>query len=462
MLEKIYIYHTNDLHSHFENWPRIRKELQRRREIHEQRGESMFLFDVGDHVDRFHPYSEGTMGKGNVKLLNECGYDGVTIGNNEGITLSHEDLMELYREARFDCLVANLFFEDGSRPPWAKPYRLYETRRGTKIGVIGVTINYSNFYRPLHWVAGDPFAVLRKWLPFLKEQADLIVVLSHLGLSEDERIAQEFPEVDVVLGAHTHHVLERGKEIGQTLLCCTGKYGMNIGRVELAFDPEKRKPVRKRAMLIATEGLAEAEGEKRFVEQLEEDGKKLLSAPVAKLPARLKSDWFRETELNRLLCKALTEWCEAECAFINAGILLDDLPEGIVTEYDIHRICPHPINPCTVSMKGGALKEVLAQMAEDPYLTLALKGFGFRGEIFGKMIFDNIQISGKGASAEIRINGAEIEPERRYTVATLDMLAIARFYPPIMRAEKRFFLPEFIRDVLKWKLRTMFPLPEDD
>ncbi|MFP3472365.1 hypothetical protein R0J90_20130, partial [Micrococcus sp. SIMBA_144] len=65
-------------------------------------GESVYVFDIGDHVDRWHPLSEATLGLGNVELLNEAGYDAVTIGNNEGITLDYDDLNNLYKEAEFD------------------------------------------------------------------------------------------------------------------------------------------------------------------------------------------------------------------------------------------------------------------------------------------------------------------------------------------------------------------------
>ena len=59
---------------------------------HEAAGEAFYLFDIGDNVDRSHPFTEGTKGKGNIRLLNEAGYDAVTIGNNEGITMSKEAL----------------------------------------------------------------------------------------------------------------------------------------------------------------------------------------------------------------------------------------------------------------------------------------------------------------------------------------------------------------------------------
>ena len=33
----------------------------------------------------------------------------------------------------------------------------------------------------------------------------------------------------------------------------------------------------------------------------------------------------------------------------------------MVTKFDLHKICPHPINPCVVELTGAELKEVLAQ-----------------------------------------------------------------------------------------------------
>lgn len=67
MTEKLHIYHTNDLHSHFENWPKIVDYIQTQRQKHEEQGEEVLLFDLGDHVDRFHPISEATFGKANVE-----------------------------------------------------------------------------------------------------------------------------------------------------------------------------------------------------------------------------------------------------------------------------------------------------------------------------------------------------------------------------------------------------------
>ncbi|MCU9612835.1 bifunctional metallophosphatase/5'-nucleotidase [Caldibacillus lycopersici] len=458
MIEKIYIYHTNDVHSHFQYWPRIHEEVTRQRKLHAARQESMFVFDIGDHIDRVHPYTEGTLGKGNIDLLNAAGYDAVTIGNNEGITLPHEALDKLYENAQFDCVVANLFAEDGTRPNWAKPYQVFETDNHTKIGLIGVTINFQYFYEPLHWKVTDPFEALQHWVPIVKEQTDIVIILSHLGLSDDQRIAKEFPGVHLVLGGHTHHVLMNGELVEDCLLACTGKYGNFLGKVELHYDVEKRKMVEKKAILMETMQLPNTIGENQQLKAIAESGKQLLNKPIADLPYTLETDWYQDTELNQLLCSALTEWCQADCSFINAGLLVAGLEKGIVTEYDIHQICPHPINPCIIRLPGAVLKEVLAQTFNDPYISLQLKGFGFRGKVFGKMIYDQITFNGKGAAMEIYINGEAIDSKQLYTVATIDIFAFARFYPELTRSEKQFVVPEFMRDLLKWKLSNMFPL----
>ena len=103
-LETIHIYHTNDVHSHLEHWPRIHQFLAKRKKGHLKQAEDVFLLILGILLDRWHPFSEATKGKGNTRLLNESGYTAVTIGNNEGINLSYQDLDHLYDESKLDAL----------------------------------------------------------------------------------------------------------------------------------------------------------------------------------------------------------------------------------------------------------------------------------------------------------------------------------------------------------------------
>src|SRR5699024_2664289 len=118
MKENIYLYYTNDLHSDFTYWPQVVYYFNKAREKRMQRNEAHFLVDIGDHVDRVHPIAEASMGKANVDLLNEAKYDLVTLGNNEGITLSHHDLFHLYDHANFDVVCSNLYSRTEKEPDW--------------------------------------------------------------------------------------------------------------------------------------------------------------------------------------------------------------------------------------------------------------------------------------------------------------------------------------------------------
>ena len=145
MREVIHIFHTNDLHSHFTYWKRSQSFIQIQRQILAEKGETSFLVDLGDHLDRSNLYTEATLGKGNIKMLNDADYDVVTIGNNEGITLSYDLLYQLYDDAKFEVVVANLYSQSEENPRWMKPYTILTTQYGTKIAVIAATAPFDLF-----------------------------------------------------------------------------------------------------------------------------------------------------------------------------------------------------------------------------------------------------------------------------------------------------------------------------
>ena len=106
-----------------------------------------------------------------------------------------------------------------------------------------------------------------------------------------------------------------------------------------------------------------------------------------------------------MLSQALTEWCDADCSFINAGVLIDDLPQGTITEYDLHRICPHPINPVTVRLTGSQLKEVLVQTIDDKYTSLELKDLVFAEKFLGKLFMIVSQSKEKEQPSILKLMG---------------------------------------------------------
>ncbi|MBI5707079.1 MAG: hypothetical protein HZC36_08835 [Armatimonadetes bacterium] len=72
---------------------------------------------------------------------------------------------------------------------------------------------------------------------------DLFIALTHIGITQDRRLAEACPELDLILGGHSHTVLEQPERIGTTWICQGGSHGRYVGRY--VWDSES--------------GLAEAE-----------------------------------------------------------------------------------------------------------------------------------------------------------------------------------------------------------
>jgi len=445
MLEKIHIFHTNDVHSHFKYWPRMQKYVKMQRAQYEALGETSYLVDVGDHLDRSNIYTDATIGKGNVQLLNKAGYDVVTIGNNEGITLSHEELFHLYNDAQFDVVVGNVNAAEGENPTWLKPYVVLTTKYDTKIAVIAATAMFEIYYKELNWQIDDARSSLIRLTHQLRKEVDIVVCLSHLGITEDELLAEECPEIDVIFGSHTHHTLPNGKGINGVLLTGGGKFGQYTGHLVLEYDKKTREIVEKKDTLIHNKDLPIVENEKEFLLSLEEEGKSLLDKPVFSTKKTYNKEWFHYSQLSHLFAQAILEKSGADCALFNAGIFLDGLPKGTVTALDLHKIFPHPINLCTIELSVSEIKEIFQQSKNEEWPNMELKGLGFRGVIFGKMLTYGFAMN---EDRQLLINGKIADNDRTYKLVTLDLFTFGYFYPSFKYAKKKYILPDFLRNIM--------------
>ena len=154
--------------------------------------------------------------------------------------------------------------------------------------------------------------------------------------------------------------------------------------------------------------------------------------------------------------KLRREWCHADCAFINEGLIIEDPNPGKITKFELLKNCPHPINPCVVELTGAELKEVLIASLDEKWKDMQIFGLGFRGKVMGKMIYSGIDIEKRTHSFQFYINGEPLDLNKIYTVAVPDMFTFGQFFPSIYRAKnKQYFLPEFMRHLLEWKLNEL-------
>lgn len=460
--EKIYFYYTNDLHSNFSQWSRVTAFLKEKQMIRKANQEAYWTVDIGDHVDRSHPITEATGGLANVELLNDAGYDVVTLGNNEGITLSHQELYQLYNQADFDVVCSNLQSMDGWTPFWLKRTQIKTTDSGIRIGFIGLTAPFNAFYHLLDWHVESEFDALDRHMDTLAEETDVIILLSHLGITVDQEIARRYPAVDVIMGGHTHHLLEKGEMVNNTLITAAGKHCYYIGEVELLWNHAKQELEAKQANAHSLQEHTKDLETEQYLQKLLDTSDTYLDKVIATVNQPIEVKWFEETPIISSLTKVLRKWTHADIGMLNAGVLLDSLPAGPVTKGDIHRICPHPINPVLVDLKGDELIEVVRAALSPSFTELRLKGFGFRGEILGKMIFSGIHVeTAFHRNGELYVknvyteNGYPIQASKTYYVATADTFTFGQLLPEVARStKKQYFVPEFLRDLLAYAVKA--------
>lgn len=462
MQEQIHFYFTNDLHSHFENWPYVATAIKNARRAHETNDEEFYLFDIGDHLDRMHIIGEAFLGKANVELMNQLAYDVVTIGNNEGLTLAHEDLFHLYDQANFQVVCSNLKSMTEHQPTWLKPIIKLQSRRGIPISVLGLTAPFNDYYHLLHWHVADVFKTLKQMLSKVDYTKSIVVLLSHLGLKEDEKIAEKFPEIDVIIGGHTHHLLPKGKTVHRTLITSAGKSCRSVGKVKLTYCKQKQIIVDKQAEIIDVTKKKSDQKTEKSIDAYEAQAKAILSQTVAETKDPLPMDWFQETKVMKSLTKTLKGWTGSDGAFLNAGLLLKDFSQGKITRKDIHEACPHPINPCVVPLTGEELLNIIRRAETKDVQQYPFVGFGFRGKVVGKMVYSGITFkqeikSKKELQAEdIFIQGDPLKKSTIYQIATADMFTFGHLFPEISKSENiQLFLPEFMRDLLATSLLAL-------
>lgn len=450
------ILHTNDIHSHFGSMSTIAAMIHEERE----QGGNILVVDIGDHMDRMAVETEGTLGRANVDVINLTGYDAITIGNNEGLTFTPDQLEQSYSGLLCPVVCGNVVEQATGLPPvWMKPSLIVE-KGPFRIGLLGATAPFTTFYELQGWDVLDPVETLKVQVEALRSDVDVVVILSHLGLSTDRRLAEQIAEIDVILGGHTHHVLEEPLIIGQTVLGAAGKFGQWLGKVVLErtneaesiqlFDsgcvPVQSALLDERVTLAIATNRSEAE---RALDQTAVITDRLL--PIL---------YDRESPFASLLAQAVRHFTGAQLSLVNAGQLLGDLPQGNITKGMLHSLCPSPINACTICLSGSQIREALEQSVLDEYSDKPIVGFGFRGHVLGTLCMDGMEVQYNPHAPAyekiqtIYINGEPIQDQCEYVVGTLDMFTFNVGYPSLALGKGTLYhLPEFIRDLLEKELK---------
>lgn len=452
-MDRLTIYHTNDIHSQLAYWPRMAAFLSSvKREDHSG---SFLAFDCGDAADRTHPLAEATDGKAIIDLLNEANYDAVTIGNNEGMGNTKEQLNNLYTSANFPVVLSNLFHSDtGKQPDWAEEILIKEVGQSYKVGIIACTIPLPTSYTALGWKVADPIETIQTMITKYQDTVDGFIILSHLGLRTDRKIASRFSNVLAVLGGHTHHLLPTGEKVNNTMIAGAGKFGTHIGQVTLEWDDNGHCHSSAKVIEAASE-LPPVPDEEETTADYIERGKNLLESQViTRLSEPLTVKGHGEKDFVSLTLEAMMKLSKADAAVINSGLFLNELPAGALNYKQLHEALPHPMRLVTVKLTGKHIISLIHSMEsqKNELRNLSVKGFGFRGKVFGDICYEQIAIN----NGEVYINSEKVVEDREYTVVTVDYFLYVSYFPVLNYSEEISMIsPEFLRTIVADYLKEM-------
>lgn len=457
---RLRILHTNDIHGHLEHWDLLSAYINNAQAMAQGQNEAILTLDIGDAMDSVHPLVEASYGEIIVDLFNEAHYDVVTLGNNEGLNFSKERLADLYARAKFDVTVANLLDDTTYQVPSFAQQIVYKKINDIKVAIIGLTAPYAT-YDLNGYIIKNPIESIQQQLSKLNQrETDLIILLSHLGIETDRYIANLFPEIQLILGAHTHHVFVHGEWENQTLLAASGKFGNYIGDIELYYK-EDTYHWQMDARAISIEQLSQmyqvsTTSDTYYQKGINELEKRL----VADLPLTLSAlDLVGEQSFIQLALEAITIEAEVDFAMLNSGLFLRDLEAGKLSEKELHEALPHPMHLAKVTLKGKDLKELLSDMhsqREDLRYKL-INGLGFRGKVFGELVYKGFSYD--QLKKQWLAKGQAIEDNKQYAFVTVDHLLFLPFFPMMeSHGNPQLIFPDFIRHTVRKYLHSKYPI----
>nr|WP_244225145.1 bifunctional UDP-sugar hydrolase/5'-nucleotidase [Vibrio aquaticus] len=394
-----------------------------------------FLMDAGDIYTG--ALSKKTKGKLPFELYNSMGYDVITLGNHE-FEYGWKSLVETMPRANFPVLNANIFHE-ASDTMMAQPYTILE-RDGVRVGVVGV-MGIDAFYNTM-WKGNrkgltikDPIETAQYWADKIREDVDMIVVLTHQnktapmqtdkeadpevqrGFEEDYEMAGKLKGVDVIFGGHSDNGLvepvvhpETGTVVGLTF-----GQGMHLGYTKFKVDTEKHNVEFLGGKLIPVESSKLKRDEKTYqmIQKVRTDNPQL-AEELATIDHAASRRYYRESNIGNLVADLMREAANSDIAMMSSGSIRVDLNQGSVTRENVMNLFPFTDKLTVVELTGENIKELLEYSYTLPYGLAQFSGI--------KATYDSTKAE-QDRLISLSINGKPVKDAQKYTVATYSYAA---------------------------------------
>lgn len=460
------IVHTNDIHARVEeNAKSGIIGVSKLKSVIDGFTDASDMDLVLDSGDLFHGQSIATLVKGEsvAELVKACGYDAMTAGNHDW-NYGKDRLKELAQLADVEMLTGNVVDESGARFFDNQYYTETVTKNGQelKIGIFGVIdpLIYSKTAKTN--VEGLTFTdsvgyASKASAELEKMGCDVVIALTHTY--SPETLASQVDGVDLWLAGHEHidinstvttpdgstaYVVENGYylyEAGLIDLDCTLDCGGEV--TDIKVNAQKTD--------YSSAGAYEENAEvKSVLDNIKSEQSVILNEVVGKSPADLDGVWenlrIDETNLGRAVTDAYLLETGADVAFENAGGIRSSVGKGDVTYGNIIGVSPYGNYIVTKQVTGKQLREILETSIDIQTKSIAAyesgeydawpQNSGSYLQTGGITVEYNPDMEYGERVLSIKVGGQALDPEKLYTVATNNFVAVSDNYPQLANAEE--------------------------
>lgn len=467
--QKLTILHTNDTHSQIDPTSKNLGGIARRKVVIDSVRDAeanTILVDAGDAV-------QGTLyfslfgGEVERDLMNALNYDIQILGNHE-FDNGMEALANIYKGLNAEKLTSNYRLDNTPLRGLFKPYTI-RTVGDKKIGFIAINLLPKGMISDKNTVGleyrnGLEAANAYAWILKNMEGVDKVIALTHIGYEKepvlsDVDLARGSSDIDVIIGGHSHTTINPADSNSKpwrvanvngdsVLIAQTGKSGLNIGQIDIDLATGKIT-----SKLIPVDSRLNSRVDHTFAKKIAPYRARVdsvMKVPVGRTAAELKQgEPALENFAADVVLKLGTDLLghTPDLSIINKGGLRTSIPKGVVTKGEIMQVMPFDNYVTVLEIKGNDLLDALNVMA-------ARGGDGVSANVLAS--FDK---NGKLSSATI--SGKPIEPDRTYTLATINYLADGGDYMTPLKNGKRIaeservlyddFIDQFLHGSLKGK-----------
>lgn len=442
--DKLLIYAINDFHGAIEEengkYGAARISGYIKSQIKENSDAATLVISSGDMFQGA-AISNHTRGEIVVDIMNEIGYDAMTIGNHEfdwGLetVLKYQDNDLANGEANFPFLGCNIIDkETSSIPEYVDPYKIVE-EKGLKIGIIGY-IGFGledSIATPMieDYYFSNPVIEISNYAKELrtKQGCDVVIVSGHDGDTLTNKQISKLTgdsRVDAILNGHTHGAYSETykREDGVIIPCIqSGTAGENVGVVTLDINKDN-KCVTSGSCFNMQMGARVAKDDvvKKMVDDIIEETSPVFKRVLCEAGAEINQIKGAKWAANSLSMKV-----ECEVAFINSGGIRNSaFPISYGEKIDVSKvfeIMPFDNTIKTTYLKGNYIKSLILTS--------------------GIIYSNNITVD---SLSGFYINGELIDDNKLYKVAAVDYIFDQSSYP-FENGENSYATGILFRDIL--------------